>query len=95
MSMSRKEFEAIGAAVFDADISDRALENVALALADALVSQADSFNPVLFLRSCGLEGDDLGTKVRNFSTRLAMRQRSIDARRMAAMEANRPAVGAG
>lgn len=92
MSMSRKEFEAIGAAVFDADISDKALENVAFALADALVSQSDSFNPVLFLQSCGLEGDDLGERVRSFSTRLAVRQRNIDSRRLAAIEATRPAL---
>lgn len=90
-NMTRKEFEAIGAAIYDAPVDEEAKEIFAFALADALVSQSDSFDPVRFLESCGVQGDDLGERVRAYSTRLAVRQRGLSSRRMTALEVpNRP-----
>lgn len=80
--MNRGDFETLAAAITDSDVDADARRVLALNLADALTGTNQRFDPVRWLRQCGI-GPVTPTEVARWTSRLAYRVEHIDKRRLA------------
>lgn len=87
--MNRGDYETLAAAIADSDADDRARRVLAFDLADALTGTSQRFDPVRWLRQCGI-GPTTPVEVAQWSSRLACRVEHIGDRRRACEQ--RPGV---
>ncbi|MFE5258519.1 hypothetical protein [Streptomyces coelicoflavus] len=80
--MNRGDYETLAAAITDSDVDPAARRVLAFDLADALTGTNQRFDPVRWLRQCGI-GPVAPTEVARWTSRLAYRVEHIDKRRRA------------
>ncbi|MFF1810751.1 hypothetical protein ACFVXW_16750 [Streptomyces sp. NPDC058251] len=80
--MNRGDYETLAAAIADSDADTGARRILALDLADALTGTNQRFDPVRWLRQCGI-GPVTPVEVAQWTSRLAYRVEHINDRRQA------------
>jgi hypothetical protein len=80
--MNRGDYETLSAAIAESEADDKARRILALDLADALTGTSERFDPVLWLRQCGI-GEVDAAHVAKWTARLENRVGAIARKRRA------------